>query len=123
LISAVLQLAPEHLLAAAFQPIVAPFHVVPARTKVIELQPAKPAVVKLAAKNPVEKIKDSAAHAINFVDSPKRRNVLIAALGTFGKARQLKPRRQGHMVAGATLLTAIGLEIMEAFKPPALGTT
>jgi hypothetical protein len=111
------------MLAAALQPIVAPFDVVPARTKVIELQPAEPAVVQLAAKNPVEKIEDSATHVIDFVDSAKRGNVLIPALGAFGKARQLQPRRQGHVVAGATLLTAISFEIMEAFKPPALGTT
>jgi hypothetical protein len=76
------------LFAAALQPIVAPLRVLLARAKIIKLQAAKPAMIKLSAKNSMNKVENTTPHFVNLVDPFQRSNVLIAALWALGITRQ-----------------------------------
>jgi len=108
---------------AALQPFVAPLDVRLARTQIVKLQAAEPAVVQLAAHDLMKKVEKSAAHAINLVHALHRGYVLITAFRTLRKARQTPARSERNIVSGATPLTTISLQITQPVNEAALGTT
>jgi hypothetical protein len=104
----------EHLLAIALEPIVAPLHVLFTRPKIVKLKTAKPAVIELAAQEPVKKIEYAAAHTVDFVDTFQNLDVLITALWALRIARQLQTRRKRNVVFGATVLAAVRFKVAKA---------
>jgi hypothetical protein len=108
--------------AAALEPIFAKLQVLFAGAKIVELQTAKPTVIKLASKHAMYQVKKPTSHAVDLIDAFHKSEVLVTTLRTFGKTRQPQARKKGNVVAYPTALTAIGLKISEAINEASFGT-